>query len=317
VTQGRSNPVASARFVATALAWAIGLIVVTPSPLAAEHPSRTFAGLSPSIQEELDASPFGVPLLVRSEEGQGRLSGEVLGVLERPFQEVAGLLSQACSWCDIGLLHLNTKACNCVPGGVTLYAGRKHYQEPGQAERIDYRFFRTIGDGHLEVVLESEEGPLGTTAYSILAEASPLDHGRTLLRFSYGHGFGLRAKISMQAYLATLGSGKQGLSTMGVDDEGNPVPTSGLKGVIERNALRYFYAVQAVLETRHLPEERRMAAAAKAWFELTLRHPQLHELSMEEYLGNKAREIENSRSLHLQPENRPDRHGEGSPPAER
>jgi hypothetical protein len=317
VTGWRSKPHVSGRSVATALVLTVGLIVVTASPLPAEHPARSIAGLSPSIQKELDASPFGIPLLVSSEEGQGRLSGEVLGVLERPFEEVTGLLSQACSWCDIGLLHLNTKACGCVPGGVTLYAGRKHYQEPGQAERIDYRFSRTLGDGHLAVVLESEGGPLGTTAYSIVAEASPLDTGRTLLRFRYGHGYGIRARVAMQAYLATLGSGKQGLSTEGVDAQGKPVPTSGMKGVIERNALRYYYAVQAVLETRHLPEERRMADAARAWFELTQRHPQLWELSMEEYLGNKTREIENSRSLHRQPETRPDPHLSSPAPADR
>jgi hypothetical protein len=254
-----------------------------------------------SALPEIEASPFGVPLLLHSEGRDSRTRGEVLGIIDQPYPLVAHLLEQPCSWCDIALLHLNTKACTWSSSGeqdlVTLFTGRKHYQAPQEAQQIQYLFSSSRLPEFLKVSLTAEQGPLGTNDYQIIAEAVPLEGERTFLRFQYAYSHGLRARLAMQAYLTTLGRGKEGLSTEGRDEQGNPVRTKGFRGVIERNALRYFYAIQAVLDALRLPDDRRMIDAAGTWFELTERHPQLHEIPREEYLAHKTREIEASRLL--------------------
>jgi hypothetical protein len=87
----------------------------------------------------------------------------------------------------------------------------------------------------------------------------------------------------MQTYLATSGAAKVGFSR----DEGGQL-VGGMRGVLERNTMRYFLAIDAFLDTADLPrdvrEERRMAA----WFDATERYPrQLHEMSRSDYLGYK------------------------------
>ena len=65
----------------------------------------------------------------------------------------------------------------------------------------------------------------------------------------------------------------------------------GVRGTIERNTMRYYLALQAVLETRDLPPDDRFEASIRSWFALTERYrPQLYEMEREEYLQAKRRE---------------------------
>jgi hypothetical protein len=80
----------------------------------------------------------------------------------------------------------------------------------------------------------------------------------------------------------------------------------GERGIIERNAVRYYLAIQAYLEGLALAPEQRFEQTAQRWFELTERWPrQLHELDQAEYLAGKRRE----RSEQLQMQQAIDRTG--------
>ncbi|MDT4876423.1 hypothetical protein FQZ97_1118590 [compost metagenome] len=93
--------------------------------------------------------------------------------------------------------------------------------------------------------LEAEDGPLGTRRYRIKLEAVALDERRSFLHLSYSYAYGLAARLATQAYLATLGRNKVGFSIVAHDAEGQPVYIGGMRGVIERNTMRYYLAIEA------------------------------------------------------------------------
>src|SRR3954468_6208480 len=88
-----------------------------------------------AIAPQLATSEFGGPLLLRSEEAPQRIEGEVFAVLEHPFETVAGALSDPLQWCEILILHLNTKGCRETRVGgkdrIEIRVGKK---EPQPAE---------------------------------------------------------------------------------------------------------------------------------------------------------------------------------------
>ena len=240
-------------------------------------------------------------LRIVSEESETRVAAEVSGTLDHPFDAVARLLASPEDWCDIASLHLNTKACvHGARGGETilrLYSGRKHYQAPEEAFPLDYRFARGIvGEGYFAVTLSAPAGPLGTRDHRIEVEAGRAGDG-TAVRFVCSYRPSVRSRWATALYLATLGRAKVGFSSDGHDERGDPVPVGGLRGVVERNAVRYFLAMQAFLETRGVPEPARFEALLGTWFDLAARYPPLHEVSREEYLAAKRREQQNRVAL--------------------
>jgi hypothetical protein len=288
--------------IAAILTLALSLAILMPGfAVGSDLPEADLHELYRSVRPDIEASPYGIPLLIRSEEREDRSRGEVLGVLEHPFPLVSAFLAQPESWCEIALLHLNTKACTWSGSKgqeqVTFYTGRKHYQAPEQAHQIRYLFSPSNRPASLRVLLSAEEGPMGTRDYMILAQAVPLEDGLTFLRFVYAYTHGVRARTAMKAYLMTLGRGKEGLSVVGRDQEGNPVYSGGIRAVVERNALRYFYAISSAMEVSHLPDGDKLLEAARVWYEHTQNHPQLYEISREEYLADKVKEIANTRGL--------------------
>ena len=54
-------------------------------------------------------SPFGKPLLLGSTETPTRLAGDVYAVVDYPFRAVNAGLNNPQHWCDVMLLHVNTK----------------------------------------------------------------------------------------------------------------------------------------------------------------------------------------------------------------
>lgn len=67
--------------------------------------------------------------------------------------------------------------------------------------------------------------------------------------------------------------------------------------MIERNAVRYFLALQVDLETRTLPAAGRFEQQMHRWYELTQRFPQLYDLPKADYVANKRRERDNQFEL--------------------
>ena len=102
----------------------------------------------------------------------------------------------------------------------------------------------------------------------------------------------------MNTYLATMGRDKVGFSVLDNDVQGMPVLVEGVRGIIERNAIRYYLAIQSYLDTLQVESDNRFNARISRWFELTESHPrQLHEMDKKEYVKYKQDEYADQQRL--------------------
>lgn len=250
------------------------------------------------LRDSLASNAFGRPVHLDSRQTADEVEGDIYSVIGYPYRTVRSTLSQADNWCDILMLHLNVKYCSASQdenGNVlTLYAGTKKFQNLASAYRIDYRFqLGAVSDQYHQVRMSADAGPFGTTNYRILLEAIPLGPSRTFIHVRYSYNYGLMAKLAMQTYLNTLGSGKTGFTIESEDEAGNPVYVTGLRGAIERNTMRYYLAIDAYLKSLRLPEDRRLEARLRDWHRSTERYAgHLHEISLRDYLAMKRKEYE-------------------------
>jgi hypothetical protein len=244
------------------------------------------------------------PFAVETGADGGLAHGTVYTTVPHDFASLADVLRSPANWCEITSLHLNVKSCIWSDAGagprLTLYSGRKTYERPEDAHALPYAFeLVEDGDEYFRVLLTGDDGPLGTSDYSIEIEAIPTGESESFIRLSYAYRYGLTTRLAFASYFATLGSGKVGFSVVGADARGNAVYVDGMAGMIERNAVRYQLAIQAYLDTCDLPESERFEGRIARWFSLTERHRrQLYELEQQEYLQNKRREY--SDQLRLQ-----------------
>lgn len=250
---------------------------------------------------------FDRPLVLRSTETSDRLQGDVHAVLEHPYAAVRGLLVRPEAWCRILLLHLNVQYCRSGSAVLDAGIGRKHEQDLDELHWVRFTHSVQASDAVFTAVrLQAPTGPYTTRDMRIEVEATPLataadgspSTGRTLVHLRYGYGFGLPARIAMRTYLATLGAGKVGFSTMASPGEGGPARrVGGLRGVLERNTLRYHLALDVALAVRDLPAAQQMPRAFALWFDATERHAeQLHELERADYLAIKQRALARQRT---------------------
>lgn len=238
------------------------------------------------------------PLHLSSTVKDDMLRGEVYGVLPYGYDLVRRELSRGSAWCDVVSLHPNVKGCRTGTVGSTsallIHVGRKHYQSPEDAYAAAYAF-RVLANepDYLRVELNADEGPLGTRDYEIRLEAIPLGKGRTFLHFSYVYEYGVQARMALNAYLGTVGRDKVGFTVTGKDADGRPVYIGGVRGVVERNTVRYYLALESYFAALQAPPEQQLERRLRAWFAATERYPrQLRELDRDEYLEIKRREHE-------------------------
>lgn len=247
---------------------------------------QTYAALA----GRLAASPFGRPLVIESRQSDDRVRGAVYAVVDHEFDQLGSALDGPRKWCEVLILHLNVKDCRSTPGGgLAVYLGRKTPQPPEQAQRLDFEYRAvTHAADFMETVLQAESGPAGTRDYRIRLEVAPLDEKRSFLALSYSYGYGLAARIAVNAYLATAGSGKVGFTVLGEQPDKGLEYIGGLRGIVERNAMRYYLAIEAHLGALSAPEEQRPEKSMRDWFAATERYPrQLHEINRSEYLEMK------------------------------
>jgi len=220
----------------------------------------------------------------------------VYAVVDYPIDTVENGLGGAPSWCDVLILPYNTKHCHASGSGdsaqLAVRIGRKADQAPEDANPITFTYHVQARTGdYMRVVLDSPDGPLGTRDYRIVFEATPLDGRRTFIHLGYSYGFGMMARLAMQAYLGTAGAHKVGFTVTGKDSSGNPVYVKGMLGATERNTMRYFLAVDAYLGSLAVPEPQRLEKRLNDWYSASGSYPlQLAEMDKGEYLAMKRRE---------------------------
>lgn len=254
------------------------------------------------VRQETARNPFDEPLFIRSHNRDERLGSDIYAVLPQSFTDVRAALTQADEWCRFLVLNQNVKACTWRRGEegsqLSLFVGRKFYQPPQDAYHVDGAFEVTsTRNDFLRVSLRAAEGPLGTEDYRISVQAAPIDQG-TLVQLSWGYEDSWRSRMATSAYLATLGKDKIGFSIVGESPSGKPRFVQGVRGMIERNAMRYYLALRAHLQTDGLPAEQQTEAGMGTWYRMVEHYGrQLHELSRDEYFSNKRRELQNQRRM--------------------
>lgn len=250
------------------------------------------------LQEQLQHNSFHRALYVASSEAGDTLKGDVYAVLDYPFATVTNALAQPQDWCDVLLLPFNAKFCHATPGngGATLQVGlgRKYDQPAQDAYKLDFALQPVAANAqYFESRLHADSGPIGTRDYRIVVSAVPLDAKRTFMHFSYSYAYGMTGRIAMQAYLATAGADKVGFSTSGRDANGRPQYVGGVRGAIERTAMRYYLAIDAQLASLSAPPDQRLDKRIETWFRETERYPrQLHEMDHDTYVAMKRGEYD-------------------------
>jgi hypothetical protein len=255
------------------------------------------------LREQLAHNNFQRAIYIDSAQNGDNLKGDVYAVLDHPFSLVSGELKDPENWCDILILPFNTKYCHAVSrdSGPSLMVriGRKFDQPVQDAYKLDFSYRGVAATPeYFESRLASKEGPVGTRDYRITISAVPLDDKHTFMHLSYAYGYGLAGKVAMQAYLSTVGADKVGFSVTGKDANGQPIYMGGVRGAVERNAMRYYLAIDAYLDSLAAPQGQRVERRIQNWFNATEKYPrQLREMDRPTYVAMKRNEVERQQTL--------------------
>ena len=264
----------------TAIAFAVHAVPLQSLDGSAGALRSAWRQLADARQE----TAFKEPLRVASAESRGALRGSLYAVVDRPSREVQAALAGPAGWCAVLILDPNVHGCR------------------SQAERIEVVFGEAktpvvfsfqpdaVADDYVRVRLAADEGPMGTSDYAIALEASPLDAERTIVHLTFAQRLSWTSRMAMAAYFNTVGRGKVGFTVIDRDADGHPVYVGDLRGGVERNLLRQYFAILAYLDSLSEPREQQADRRVRTWLAHTERYPlQLHEEA--DYFARKAPEV--------------------------
>jgi hypothetical protein len=267
------------------------------------HPENILLGTYHKNETKLKASSFGLPLILESSENSDRVHVDVYGIFDFPFSTVATALKAPANWCDIVSLHPNVKACTHGEQAgnrqLTFYIGKKEYQSPEEARPVIYHFQNVVQQkGYLDISLTADEGPFGTKDHTMRFEALPIKDGKTFVHVSYEYSDSVALRLAGKAYFASFGRSKVGFTVTGKDGNDKPVYIGGPRGAVERNAVRYYFAIQSFMMTGHSQPDSTLGSRTVQWYDLTTRYKQqLFDLEKKDYLAFKTAEHKNQVTL--------------------
>lgn len=248
------------------------------------------------LTPQLANNQFREPVYLESSDESGELRGDIYATVTYSFAVAGAALRDRRHWCDILILHQNVKSCRAsgppATDALVLNIGRKYDRPLADAYPFEF-LFQVAADraDYLHATLTADNGPMGTSRYRIDLEVVALDAGRSFIHLSYSYAYGTAARMAMQGYLATIGRDKVGFTVVGRQEDGEPVYTGGTRGVVERNTMRYYLAIEAYLAALDSPPPERLEKRLSGWYAGVERYPvQLHELERDEYLAMKRKE---------------------------
>ncbi len=258
-------------------------------------------GRHADLAEQLRHNSFQRPLHLESSESDDRLVGNIHAVVDYPFNVVSAALGRPEAWCEVLILHINTKYCHAGiesgHGALTVSIGKKYAQPIEDAYDIAFSYrVEALTANYLAVRLAAEKGPLSTRDYVISLEAIPVEDGRTFIHLSYAYGYGWAGRLAMRTYLATIARDKVGFTVIGRQANGQPDYIGGMRGVAERNTMRYYLAIDAYLGGLATPGPMQFKQRLNNWYAATERYPrQLHEVGRADYIDMKQGEYDRQR----------------------
>lgn len=248
------------------------------------------------LSSELRNNQYGRPLYMESRESGNTLKGDIHAVVDHSFDTFSTALDSPDHWCDVLLLHLNIKYCQATKGdsGTTLSVnlGKKTEQPLSHTYQLDFSYssIKPTPD-YFRINLAADSGPVGTHDYHIVLEAIPVSGGKTFMHLTYSYGFGLTSRLATKTYLSTMAREKVGFTITGTGADGGPEYVGGVRGVIERNTMRYYLAIDAYLGGLSAPPGRRFEKSLQLVIDATEEYPQqLHEVDRATYLQMKRHE---------------------------
>lgn len=255
-----------------------------------------------SLTQQLAHNQFQRPLYLESQELPSALKGDIYGVVNYPFAKVNSTLSDPtqgpANWCDVLILHLNTKYCHASTSAsgtvLAVNIGKKTPESLSSSYRVEFNY-RTAASSadYMRVELNAATGPLSTKDYRIALEAIPVGDSRTFIHLTYAYGYGTAGRLAMKSYLATVGSDKVGFSASPDSSASDPQYVGGVRGLVERNTMRYYLAIDAYLGALSSPSNARLDKRLADWFDATEQYPrQLHEVSRADYMQMKHDEYQ-------------------------
>lgn len=275
------------------LCWALLCGALTAQAQTAAALQARYAELLP----QLSNNQFDQPLYMESSDDSGALQGDIFARIDQPFALAGPALLSVTHWCDLLILHLNVKNCHAysMPSGdtINLAIGRKFDQPLADTYAFEFKYrVAARTPDYQRIMLDAPSGPLGTSNYRIVLELGHLDPMHSFLHLSYAYRYGMSARLAMQGYLATIGRNKIGFTQIGTQPDGQPIYIGRQRGVVERNTMRYYLAIVAYLGALTMPPTQRLERRLNDWYASIEKYPaQLHELSRQQYLDMKHREI--------------------------
>jgi len=122
----------------------------------------------------------------------------------------------------------------------------------------------------LQVKLSANEGPLCTSDYQIVLDATPAEEGRTFIRLAYSYSYSLLVQLAMQTYLGTVRRSEVGFTLVDTGADSQPRSVGGMRCCLD---------IESSLGA--------LALAPRARVEGSV---QLHEMELVDYLTMKRRE---------------------------
>ncbi|WP_175700353.1 hypothetical protein [Burkholderia ambifaria] len=254
-----------------------------------------------SLKPQLDNNAFHRRLYLDSQESFSTVTGEVYAEVDYPFATVSNVLdyqSQGlANWCELLILHPNIKYCR-APGTnsdnmlALNISKREAAAELPATYRLYFRYDAAArAPGYFKVKLHADSGPLNTRDYQIVLEAVQLGSNRTFLHLTYAFSYGLVGRLAMKSFLATFDRGKVGFTNVASPSAAQAEYVDGIRGLVERNTMRYYLAIDAYLATLSSPPDKQLEQRLSTWFNSSEQYArQLHEIDRQQYLRMKQDE---------------------------
>ncbi len=277
--------------------------VVACAAMAQPDPAATLRAKYASLDRQLRQNQFKRPVVLDSAEASDRLKGDIYAIVDYPFGAVTAGLNNPDHWCDVMLLHINTKYCHAVvaPSGTTLRVniGKKTPEKLTDVARVEFNYrVAALSPEYLQILLQAKNGPLGTSDYHIELEAVTLPNAKTFLHLTYSYAVNFAGQLAMQTYLTTVGRSKVGFTVVGQLADGQPDYIGGVRGLVERNTMRYYLAIDSFLASARAPLTEQLEDRLQSWFTAAEHYPrQLHEIDRAAYLEMKHAEYLRQQTL--------------------
>lgn len=283
------------------LTCALGVPMVA---FAQDEAAQVMRATHASLQAKLDHNQFNQPIVLVSSETPDALKGDVYAVINYSMGAVTAGLNNPTRWCDVMLLHINTKYCHAQTGSATtrlsVNLGGKKPEELSDATRVDFDYrVLTATPDYLAIGLDAKEGPMGTSNFHIQFEGLALPDGKSFIHMGYSYRMNFAAQLAMSTYLGTVASGKVGFTVIDQQPNGQNQYIGGMRGLIERNTMRYYMAINAYLEAATAAPGAQFERRLQNWFTAVEQYPrQLHEMDRQEYVAMKRAENQRQLTIH-------------------